>query len=138
MRWLAWSIVCLFGVGTAFVSAEITSTTMDKEDYVDVTKCISRIKIRNVEVLDEKHVVFQTGRNQYYLVQMEQRCPGLYRGSKISYETNGSSVCTRDSIRAVIEFGSSARLGPFCRIPSFQEITREQLLLITDTLRNKK
>ncbi len=58
MRWLAWSMVCLFGVGTAFVSAEINgeeealdgktilSTTMDKEDYVNVAKCISRIKIR--------------------------------------------------------------------------------------------
>ena len=152
MRWLIWTMVCLSGVAAGIASAEgevaeqdppldvetILRTTVDKEDYVDVTRCIPLHKIREVKVLDEKHIAFRMGRDKYYLVQMEQRCFGLRRGSQISYETNGATVCRSDSIRAVIEIGRTAQLGPSCRIPSFQEITREQMVLIRDTLRNKK
>ena len=116
----------------------ILSTTAAKEDYVDVAKCLPLHKIRRVKVLDEKHVAFEVGRDKVYLVVMDRRCPGLRPGSKISYETSGTTLCTRDDMRAVIEFGSSYQLGPFCRIPGFQEITKEQLVLIRDTLRNKK
>lgn len=116
----------------------ILGTAADKEDYVDVAKCIPLHRIRSVEVLDERHVAFRISRDQFYLVQMKNRCPGLNRGSKVSYETRGSRVCALDSIRGVIEFGTASRFGPPCSIPGFQEITREQLVLITETLRNKK
>ncbi|MCZ6619772.1 MAG: hypothetical protein O7E57_16755, partial [Gammaproteobacteria bacterium] len=61
----------------------ILGTTAAKEDYVDVTKCISRHKIREVKVLDEKHLSFQVGRDKYYLVQLARRCPGLNRQSTV-------------------------------------------------------
>ena len=57
----------------------ILNSTAGKDEYVDVTKCLSRHKIREVKVLDEKHVAFRIGRDKYYLVQMNQRCPGCYR-----------------------------------------------------------
>ncbi len=79
MRWLGWPVAWLLCAATAFSAEEpldletILSTTAEKKDYVDVTKCISRHKIRQVKVLDEKHVSFQVGRDKYYLVQLAQR-----------------------------------------------------------------
>ena len=116
----------------------ILNSSAEKDDYVEVTRCIPRHKIREVKVLDEKHVTFQVGRDKYYLVQMERRCPGLRRNSTVSFETGGTRVCTSDRIRSVIDMGLTHRLGPACRIPGFQEITREQLVLIRDTLRNRR
>lgn len=147
MRWLAWAVVCLLGTGSAIAAQHaeepldleaILGTTAAKEDYVDVTKCILRHKIRRVEVLDEKHIAFKVGRDKYYLVQLEKRCPGLNRQSTLIYEANSHRLCTRDSIRGRNGVGVAAWTGPRCRIPSFQEITEDQLTLIKDTLYNKR
>ena len=144
MRWLAWPVAWLLCAATAFSAEEpldletILNTTAEKKDYVDVTKCISRHKIREVKVIDEKHVSFQVGRDKYYLVQLARRCPGLNRQSTVSYETSGQRVCTRDSIRGLNGVGAGAWMGPPCRIPGFQEVTREQLALIKDTLQNRR
>lgn len=144
---MAWAVVCLLGTGSAIAEQQaeepldleaILGTTAAKEDYVEVTKCILRHKIRRVEVLDEKHIAFKVGRNKYYLVRLEKRCPGLNRQSTLVYETSSNRLCTRDSIRGRNGVGSAAWTGPRCRIPSFQEITEDQLALIKDTLYNKR
>jgi len=140
-------VVCLLGTGSAIAEQQaeepldldaILGTTAGKEEYVEVTKCILRHKIRRVEVLDEKHVAFKVGRDKYYLVQLEKRCPGLNRQSTLIYETSSNRLCTRDSIRGRNGVGTAAWTGPRCRIPSFQEITEDQLALIKDTLYNKR
>ncbi|MCZ6854108.1 MAG: DUF6491 family protein [Gammaproteobacteria bacterium] len=147
MRWLGWTLACLLSAGSAFAEQDaeepldleaILGTTAAKEDYVDVTKCILRHKIREVKVLDEKHIAFKVGRDEYYLVQLEKRCPGLNRQSTLMYETNSNRLCTRDSIRGRNGIGVASWTGPRCRIPSFQEITADQLALIKDTLYNKR
>jgi|TARA_B100000315_G_scaffold126124_1_gene115902 hypothetical protein len=114
----------------------ILSQTSDKDDYVESPRCLRLHRIRDVKVLDERHVAFQTGRNQFYLVQMQRRCPGLTRDTTIAYSTGSGRVCQLDSLYAVIRFGPmTERMGPPCLIPGFQEITREQLTAIRDSLR---
>ena len=155
MRWLAWPVVCLLclvamsalsaGKDDAEKPAEepldletILNTTVDKEAYVDVSRCISRHKIRDVTIIDDKHVAFRISRDKYYLVVLAHRCPMLERDSTLSYETRGARVCVGDSLRGVIRYGTITRIGPACYIPGFQEITREQLVLIKDSVRGKR
>jgi hypothetical protein len=115
---------------------EILTQQADKEAYVDTPRCLRLHKIRNVKVIDERHVAFQTGRDEFYLVQMEYRCPGLERNATVAYSTNSSRVCQLDQLHAVIRYGpTTERLGPACSIPGFQAITREQLTVLRDSLR---
>lgn len=115
---------------------DILNATTDKDAYVDSPRCLRLHKIRGVQVIDERHIAFRTGRDEYFLVQMQHRCPGLTRESAIAYATNSSRVCELDQLHAVIRFGpTSERLGPACAIPGFQEITREQLTVLRDSLR---
>jgi hypothetical protein len=98
------------------------------EDYVERKRCISTPRVRDVQVLGERHVAFRVSRDKYYLVQFKQRCPGLRRGRPVMYETRGSSICTHDPIRALHQqsFGN-LEPGVPCYIPGFESVTREQL-----------
>ena len=108
-----------------------------QSDYTEEERCLSIHRIREVEALDDRHVLFRMSRKAFYLVQLPHRCPGLRRNDPVAYETlNGMSVCTHDAIRGTYRFGpGDSRLGPPCAIPGFQEITVEQLALLRESLR---
>ena len=109
-------------------------------DYVEEERCLSIHRIREVDALDDRHVVFRMSRKALYLVQLPHRCPSLRRNDPVAYETlNGMSVCTHDAIRGTYRYGAGdTRLGPPCAIPGFQEITVEQLAALRQALRQGK
>ena len=109
-------------------------------DYAEEERCLSIHRIREVDALDDRHVVFRMSRKRLYLVQLPHRCPGLRRNDPVAYETlNGMSVCTHDAIRGTYRFGpGDTRLGPPCAIPGFQEVTVEQLAALRESLRQGK
>lgn len=109
-------------------------------DYPSEEQCIPRHRIREVKVVDERHVTFKVGREQLYLVQFKRRCPGLRRNDPVVYESlNGMSVCRHDIIRGLLPFGfGDNRVGPPCHIPGFQQITPEQLLALQEALKQRQ
>ncbi|MCY4214785.1 MAG: DUF6491 family protein [Gammaproteobacteria bacterium] len=140
----ALALVLVLGAGaSAFAEklpAEVEallSEPSEPSDYFEEKRCLSTHRIRDVDALDDRHVVFRMNRKALYLVQFPHRCPGLRRNGPVAYETlNGMSVCTHDAIRGTFQYGAGdARLGPPCAIPGFQEITVEQLSLLRESLR---
>ena len=61
--------------------------------------------IRRINVLDDKHVVFEMSRDQFFLAQFERRCPGLRRNKTVMTEPTGNRLCRLDTIRALEEWG---------------------------------
>ena len=139
------AILCLCAGWTAAAEQPVPSEEVEAllsepsapSDYVDRERCLSIHRIREVDALDDRHVVFRMNRKALYLVQFPRRCPGLRRNDPVAYESlNGMSVCTHDAIRGTYRFGpGDSRLGPPCAIPGFQEITVEQLAVLRETLR---
>jgi len=113
----------------------ILSTPSEESSYGEAPRCISTTRIRGSEVLDGRHIVFRMSQDEYYLVQFENRCPMLERNSTIVYETQGSRLCQLDPIRAVSGLGATAQIGPICMIPGFQPVTKEQVALIRESLK---
>lgn len=109
-------------------------------DYPGEEQCLSRHRIREVKVLDERHVVFKMDRKQLYLVQFQHRCPGLRRNDPVIYESlNSMSVCRHDTMRALTPFGfGDSRAGPPCFIPGFQQISEEQLGMLREALKQRR
>ena len=109
-------------------------------EYAEEERCLSIHRIREVDALDDRHVVFRLSRKALYLVQLPHRCPGLRRNDPVAYESqSGMSVCTHDAIRGTFRYGpGDTRLGPPCSIPGFQEITVEQLALLRESLRQRR
>ncbi len=114
---------------------ELLSRDPQASDYVDSPRCLNSHKIRSVDVLDAKHVVFRTGRNEYYLVQFQHRCPGLRKGNPVLYETRSNRLCVMDTLRGSYGFLREIEPGPPCFIPSFQSISNESLLALKDALK---
>lgn len=109
------------------------------QEYVDAPRCIRTHSIRSSEVIDDKHVVFRTGRDTYYLVQLEHRCPGLERDNPIFYETNTNRLCALDGIRGSYSSGfGSFQPGMRCGIPGFQSVTKEQIVMLKDALKAER
>ncbi len=139
------AILCLWA-GLAFAEeppalpAEVEallSKPSAPSDYIEERRCLSIHRIREVDALDDRHVLFRMNRKALYLVRFAHRCPGLRRNGPVAYESlNGMSICAHDAIRGAFRHGlGDARLGPPCAIPGFQEITVEQLGLLRESLR---
>lgn len=117
---------------------EILTQTADPDSYGDSPRCIATRRIRSSNVLNDQHVAFQVSATKYYLVQFRNHCPMLERNATISYETRSGRLCALDTIRGLIGLGSTARFGPPCQIPGFQEITRDQLVALSQQLKETR
>lgn len=116
---------------------EILTREPSAEDYTQMVDCIPNHRIRSIEVLDDKHVAFRMSGDEYYLVQFKHRCPGLRRNKPVITEPRSNSrYCAMDGLRATHE-GALGDLSPgmYCSIPGFQPVTKEQIVLLKDTLR---
>lgn len=117
--------------------ASILDSKPNPKDYEKRTHCISKMAIRDHEVLSKRHIVFTMrgeGRPKM-LVQFGRHCFGLHRKAVLNLESRGSSrLCVGDYVRTeVYEFGRRS-WGPRCTIPDFEPITDYQVELLRDAL----
>ena len=122
---------------TPITLASILDSKPNPKDYQKRTHCISKMAIRDHEVLSKRHVVFTMrgeGRPKM-LVQFGRHCFGLHRNAVLNLESRGSSrLCVGDYVRTeVFEFGRRT-WGPRCTIPKFEPITDYQIELLRDAL----
>ena len=122
---------------TPVTLASILDSKPNPKDYEDRTHCISKMAIRDHEVLSKRHIVFTMrgeGRPKI-LVQFGRHCFGLNKNSVLNLESRGSSrLCVGDYVRTeVFEFGRRS-WGPRCTIPKFEPITDYQVELLRDAL----
>ena len=57
----------------ALTVQEILQRDPSAEDYGESPRCIDTKRIRRINVLDDKHVVFEMSRDQFFLAQFERR-----------------------------------------------------------------
>ena len=117
---------------------KLLNETSDEDAYTNSLRCLPVRSVRATRILDDQHVVFEMPRKTYYLVRFEHRCFGLRRDSALIYETRSMQLCRMDPIRAGNATGIGTDIGPPCRIPGFTEVTREQVALLSDTLKNQR
>jgi uncharacterized protein DUF6491 len=119
---------------------EILNRDATQDDYVKSPRCINTTRIRDMQVIDEQHIVLRVAREEYYLVRFDRRCPGLRRGRPVIYEPGtGTQLCVLDGIRATYDSGlGGISAGMRCSIPGFESVTKEQVALLKETLQPKR
>ena len=118
---------------------EILTREPASEDYSDTPRCINARSIDQIDVLDEKHVIFEVSRREIYLVRFKHRCPGLRRNKPVITEPRAGRLCRLDALRPVIEWGlGNYEPGPPCSIPGFESVTREQVEQLKAALKADK
>ena len=91
---------------------------------VEGQRCLPARRIRGVNVLDNRTLVFDLGRDENYLVRLKRQCFGLRKNTPISYEVHGSQFCKHDGFRALETWSIGQFVpGPRCSIPIFIPVT---------------
>ena len=102
-------------------------------DMVEIgsEQCLPARRIRGVDVLDNRTVVFDMGLRDNYLVRLKRPCFGLRRDSAISYEMHGGRLCRLDGFRSIETWGLNRFVpGPRCSIPAFIKLSEAELELV--------
>lgn len=115
--------------------AKVAAIFSDSGPDIEGQRCLPSRRIRSVDVLDSRTLVFELTRDNHYLVRLKHRCFGLRRDTPISYEIHGSQFCGLDGFRALERWSLDQLVpGPRCSIPSFIPVTEAELALVEDRL----
>jgi len=116
----------------------VSSATANQADNTDNSiPCLSLSRIKNVDILDNKHLVFQTGVNDYYLNTLPYACNGLRLNDSFLYSSSINQICNVDVISVLNKFGSGYQSGPSCGLGVFVAVNKEEITTLRNDLKAK-
>ncbi len=106
------------------------------DDYGGYERCIDMKRIRTTKVLDERHLVIEMRhKDEYFVIQLPNRCPGLRKNRPVMTEPRGRHFCVHDTIRPMYNNGfGGLEPGIRCSISGFQAVTKEQVVQLRESL----
>lgn len=118
---------------------EILSRDPSKKDYVAESECIHAHRIESMEVIDKKHIIVEMKTDDYFLIQFKNNCPDLRKGRPIMYDRRSARLCRLDVIRGMRDSGLNGfEPGVSCFIPGFQSVSKEQVVLIRESMKKAR
>ena len=109
--------------------------TPTAEDYGDIDSCLYRRKYDHVEMLDDRHMLFE-GRNRVWLNRLRGRC-GIRDDAILVIEQYSSSTCRSDRVTGHSR-GSPSMIHGSCVLGDFQEIDPQQALALKESIKLAK
>lgn len=102
---------------TAALAALLTapfSTAFGGDDDASVAKtCIDRSSIRSTKVLDDRNVLFVMRNKSTYNNPLAKHCPGMHRGSPLSFTYADNKLCAGHNFTVLIRTGPSSNPMPY-------------------------
>lgn len=91
----------------------------------DAERCLGITRIRDMDVLDSRNILFRTRPDQVYLNTLPRSCGGLTRFKTISYKTSLHELCDVDIITVLNDVGGGYMPGASCGLGKFYPISNE-------------
>ena len=113
---------------------EILANPLTDSAYVDDVRCLAVGRYRQVDILNDRALVFRGRGGRAWINQLPRPCPGLRRDMVLAIETRGSRICSRDQFRGMPRIGPEAATG-FCSLGTFRPIEADNLDAIRGALR---
>ena len=88
----------------------------------EVKSCLSTYSYDNVEIVNDRRLIFFARGKGAWLNELRRPCAGLRRNDALVFDLRGSSVCSLDSVSAVERIGGTPRTGSVCTLGKFIEI----------------
>lgn len=104
--------------------------------YARVSQCLSTRQYRNVDIIDEQHLLFRGGTNKAWLNKLRTPCTGLRRDDSLLFELHGTSACKADRVSVIDRFHGGKVAGPTCTLGEFKPIPSNYVERINELLRN--
>lgn len=113
---------------------EILANPLDDSAYVDDVRCLAAGRYRQVDILNDRALIFRGRRGRAWINLLRRPCPGLRRDMVLAIETRGSRICSRDQFRGMPRIGPEAATG-FCSLGTFRPVEADNLDAIRGALR---
>lgn len=117
---------------------DILSQPLANEDYSEEERCLSTYTYRNVDVLDDQHVLFKGTGGRLWLNTLRQRCVGLRSQDSLRFELRDNRLCDMDRFQSVDTFGFMSRTSANCTLGKFTPVTAEQVQAIEAAVRESR
>ena len=93
-----------------------------------IERCLMRHRIIETRVIDNRHILFRTGVNRYYLNTLPHECASLDHARTIGIDTPTSNLCDVDSVKVLdtaFHRSPGRRLiGPTCGLGRFERVEK--------------
>jgi hypothetical protein len=117
----------------------LLTEALPEDQYREVSQCLWQHQYRQVEVLDNQHLLFRKS-SRFWLNELKMPCPGLNRNLVLTFESRGtSSLCNGEHVYLTSRFDLDRGFDPMgrpiglegvCTLGSFQVITAEQAAIL--------
>ena len=104
----------------------ILGNPLSDEDYRERRNCLPRRAIDDVEILDDRLVLFHGRLGELWLNQLSSQCLGLEPEMIPELRVYGGSLCSLDRFRGKPRYGTFA-ITAECRLGRFETVAAEQV-----------
>lgn len=116
------------------------SPAFAQENPVDDSsvRCIPLRNIQEIDILDDRNIIFRVGPNNYYLNTLPYRCSGLRRNDTIMYRTSTNEICDVDVITVLDDIGPGFQAGASCGLGRFTPVNQEEIKILRELIRESR
>ena len=114
------------------------ASAADTMDAGEPKRCVSLMQIRNIDIVDNRNIVFHMTGDVNYLNELPYACPGLRKGTPIMYRTSQSELCNVDVITVLDYVGSEFRPGASCGLGMYRSVTDDEIKTLKDKIKSDK
>lgn len=112
-----------------------TATAADTRYGHKPLRCLSLTNIRQITILDNQHIVFDTNDDGHYLNALPYPCSSLRRSRAIMYRTSLSRLCDLDIITVLDDVGPGFRPMGSCGLGVYEPVDHDELRELKQKLR---
>lgn len=106
--------------------------------YADTEQCLPTYRYDSVEILDDKHLLFEDRNGKdVWLNELRAACPGLRPRDTLAFQMRGSSLCKLDRAEVIERILFWQRTGASCSLGEFHELTEAQTSTVKQALAAK-
>lgn len=101
------------------------SGSADEDSRTTPARCVDTMRIRNVDVVDNRNLLFYMSNGTIYHNRLAQACPGLREDKAFMYSIPMHQLCNVDLITVLENQGFGFQRGASCGLGDFVPITKE-------------
>ena len=111
----------------AFVQPAAASEPDENVEEDLFQRCVNARAIRSTDVLNDGAIVFRMIGGDFFVNQLSQRCRGLSRDRRFTWELRGRRLCRDDRIRILMEAGGTMIEGRSCKLGEFRRLSSDEV-----------
>jgi hypothetical protein len=115
-----------------------TAAAADDPDAPKHVHCLDLVRIKDTDIIDNRHIVFELTGGKRYLNTLPHACPGLGRNDPYLLRTSGHQICDLDIITILHSIGFGYTPGASCGLGPFEPVTEAQIEMLETAAKAKK